>query len=79
MSGVNESTSTSPQRRFSASDVFIWTGVGLFCIGLIAVIVTFAVAMQPPASTVFYFLALAAPLGLVFGVIGALLSGRRVR
>jgi len=79
VSGVNESTSTSPRRRFSASDLFIWTGVGLFCIGLISVIVTFAVALEPPASTVFYFLALATPLGMVVGVIGALLSGRRAR
>lgn len=67
-------------RSTTVSSVLIWIGVGLFVIGLLSIVVTFAVPMFDwRLSPVFYYLAMLAPAGMIVGVIGALASGRRAR
>ena len=69
-------------RSTTVSSVLIWSGVVLFVLGLLSILVTFAVPLfhfEQRLSTVFYYLAMLAPAGMIVGVIGALASGRRVR
>lgn len=64
----------------TVSSVLIWAGVALFVVGLLSIVVTFAVPLfDLRLSTTFYYLAMLAPAGMIVGVIGALASGRRAR
>ena len=80
---ANLSTDTiapPPARSVTVSNALIWTGVGLFVLGLASIILTFVVPLLDyQISNVFYYLAMLAPAGMILGVIGALVSGRRVR
>ena len=67
-------------RSTTVSSVLIWLGVVLFALGLLSIVVTFAVPLFDwRLSWVFYYLAMLAPAGMIIGVIGALVSGRRAR
>lgn len=67
-------------RSTSISSALIWTGVVLFILGLLSIVVTFAVPVFDwRLSSSFYYLAMLAPAGMIVGVVGALASGRRVR
>lgn len=62
------------------SSALIWMGVVLFLIGLLSIVVTFVVPLFDwRLSSLFYYLAMLAPAGMILGVVGALASGRRVR
>ena len=67
-------------RPTTVSSALIWIGVGLFVLGLLSIVVTFAVPLFDwRLSPMFYYLAMLAPAGMIIGVIGALASGRRAR
>ncbi|WP_148302172.1 hypothetical protein [Tomitella biformata] len=73
-------SNASAARSTTVSSVLIWLGVALFAVGLLSILVTFAVPLfHWRLSAAFYYLAMMAPAGMVIGVIGALASGRRVR
>lgn len=64
----------------TVSSALIWAGVALFVIGLLSILVTFAVPLfDLRLSSAFYYLSMLAPAGMIVGVIGALASGRRAR
>lgn len=62
------------------STAIIRVGVALFALGVLAIIVSFVAPLfDTRLSTYFYFAAMLCPLGMIVGVAGALVSGRRSR
>ncbi|QDQ96973.1 hypothetical protein [Tomitella fengzijianii] len=62
------------------STAIIRLGIVLFAVGLVAIAISFAAPVfNAHLSTYFYFAAMLCPLGMIVGVAGALVSGRRER
>ncbi len=77
---VSDASSAHAGRSTTVSSALIWMGVVLFLIGLLSIVVTFVVPLFDwRLSSLFYYLAMLAPAGMILGVVGALASGRRVR
>lgn len=58
----------------------IAAGITLFVVGLAAIIISFAAPVfHAHISDYFYLAAMLCPLGMIVGVLGALVSGRRRR
>ncbi|MDN5758224.1 MAG: hypothetical protein L0H59_06780 [Tomitella sp.] len=66
------------RRTDAASNAIIRVGIVLFVAGLASIIVSFAAPVfDTHLSSYFYIAAMLCPLGMIVGVVGALLSGRR--
>lgn len=81
--GVTDSSAPSPQgkRPRRASDRFLFVALGLFGIGLLAIVAIFLTPVLSDAEPALwlYPAAMCAPLGFISGVFYALWSGRRSR
>ena len=81
--GVTNSSAPSPQGRppRRASDRLLQVALGLFGIGLLAILAIFLTPVLSDAepSVWLYPVAMLAPLGFISGVFSALWAGRRSR
>ncbi|MGW0043554.1 hypothetical protein [Rhodococcus sp. NPDC003348] len=72
-----ESTNGTPA---SGGGILFRAAIALFFLGLVAIIAIFVVAATGHTpGLALYLLALLCPLGFLFGIISALMAGRRVR